>query len=623
MRYLILLTALFTVLSCSGNRVERKPRPVRSTPKFVGDMPNMLRGTIKQHVALMGYSATYSDTYEPLIAAGYGLVIGLNRTGSSEIPPQVRAHMVADLARRGVGESTSSLGSVSPEELLNSDQTAVVIVEAVIPQAASGRKPARESMRPDHPSLRGTLFDVHVFAEPSSSTTSLEGGYLIPTNLRMGQLTTGKEQAREVAVASGPVFINPFAEPNSIGKDSVHRTSGRILEGGEALNNMPMRLVLIEPSHTRASMIQTAINRVFPQEQGQDGPTAHGMSDEQIEIRVPPSWKDDVPTFMNLMTHITMRLQNPESVAMSVKRLLISDPSPKNADAATWRWISIGDRSLAIVRQLYDHPDELPRLAALRTGGHLDDPLCVPQLIEMATSEIGLGSRLDAIDLLEKMPKDPRIEFGLRPLLNIDDIEVRLRVAETLVSRNDPIIKKITVGEKFELVLVPSEHNMVYVTQTGIPQIILMGDMEIKRPLTLNAWGNNLIIRDSEENPDFIDVRYRDEETGSTKIECVTSNLPIFTLFLAHETTPEEPAPGLNLTYSRTIGALHSLWRQQYLEADFKVEQDRLLAMIERLATEVTYTPRPEFKEETESEAPPRFLEPSTTTTMESEESKP
>ena len=106
---------------------------------------------------------------------------------------------------------------------------------------------------------------------------------------------------------------------------------------------MPMRLVLFDPSHTRASMIQTAINRVFPEEKGQDGPTAHGLSSEQIDIRVPPSWKEDVPTFMNKLTHITIRLQNPESVAMSVKRLLLADSSPRNADAAMWRWRSIGD----------------------------------------------------------------------------------------------------------------------------------------------------------------------------------------------------------------------------------------------------------------------------------------
>ncbi|HIO20152.1 MAG TPA: hypothetical protein EYN11_03555, partial [Phycisphaerales bacterium] len=261
MRTALFILLITVITSCSSiERAGDQKRAQRSNSRYIGEVPNMLKGTVKHHVALMGYDSTYSDTYEPSVSSGYGLVIGLNGTGSSEIPPQVRAHMIADLARRGVGQSTQGFGSMTPDELINSDDTSVVIVEAIIPQAATGRKPARSNMKPDHPSLRGTTFDVHVFAEPSSSTSSLEGGMLLPTYLRLGQLTTGKGQAREVAVASGPLFINPFADPDSVGKDYVSRTSGRILDGGEVMVNMPMRLILLDPSHARASMIQTAIS---------------------------------------------------------------------------------------------------------------------------------------------------------------------------------------------------------------------------------------------------------------------------------------------------------------------------------------------------------------------------
>ena len=601
---------LCILAGCSSiERAHKKPRPVRSKISFNGEVPNMLRGTIKQHVGLMGYADTYSESYEPVIAAGYGLVVGLDGTGSSEIPPQVRAHMVADLAKRGIGQSTRGWGHITPDALINSDETAVVIVEAAIPQAASGRKPSRSNMREDHPSLRGTVFDVHVYAEPSSSTTSLEGGMLLPTLLRQGQLTTGRSQATEIAAASGPVFINPFAEPNAINSDSVHRTSGRILKGGEVLHNMPMRLVLFEPSHGRASLIQSSINRIFPEEPGQDGLTAHGMSSEMIDIRVPPSWKDDVPVFMELMTHITMRSQNPEGVAMSLKRLLLADPSPRNADAATWRWRAIGPRALSVIRPLYEHTESLPRIAALRAGGGLEDPRVIPYLLAEAISNTALGSRLDAIELLEAMPVDYRIEEGLRPLLNDSDLEVRLRTAEALVKRNDVTIKKYSIPDKFDLIHVPSDYNLIYVTQTGYPKIILAGDVEISRPLTLQAWENNLLIKDAGDESDELIVRYQDTEKGTTALEHITADLPTFTMFLAHESTPEEPSPGLDLSYSRTIGAIHAIWLQEYIEADFKVEQDRLLAAIKRLTTESSFVPRPEFEPETDEEEAPRFIE--------------
>ncbi len=612
MRTVIFILLITVSTSCSSvERVGDQKRAKRSNSRYIGEVPNMLKGTVKHHVALMGYDSTYSDTYEPSVSSGYGLVVGLNGTGSSEIPPQVRAHMIADLARRGVGQSTQGFGSMTPDELINSDDTSVVIVEAIIPKAATGRKPPRSNMKPDHPSLRGTTFDVHVFAEPSSSTSSLEGGLLLPTYLRLGQLTTGKGQAREVAVASGPLFINPFADPESVGKDYVSRTSGRILDGGEVMVNMPMRLILLDPSHARASMIQTAINRVFPEQQGQDGPTARGINDEQIEIRVPPSWKYDINSFMEIMTHITLRVQNPETIAVQVKRMIERDPSPRNADAAIWRWRSLGDRALPIIRPLYEYPDEIPRLAALRAGGGLKDPMCVPHLIDMANDDIGLGNRLDALDLLQEMPADFRIEIGLRPLLNSPDLEIRLHATETLVARNDPAIDKYTIGNKFDLIVVDSDHNTIYVTQTGVPRIILTGNINITRPLTMQTWGSDLLIKESKTNEQALEVKYRNNTGHSYRYDNISPSLPTFTMFLSHVTTPEAPAPGLDLTYSRTIGAIHSLWRQQYLNADFKVEQDRLLAAIQRLTSETTYTPRPEFgTEETEEgeELDSRFL---------------
>ena len=123
-------------------RADQRARPKRVRPTFNGVVPNMLRGTVKQHVALLGYTKEYRDEYQPLIGAGYGLVVNLKGTGSQDVPPQVRSHMIADLAKRGVGETTRGWGNLTPELLLDSKDTAVVIVEGIIPQVAKGRKSA-------------------------------------------------------------------------------------------------------------------------------------------------------------------------------------------------------------------------------------------------------------------------------------------------------------------------------------------------------------------------------------------------------------------------------------------------------------------------------------------------
>ena len=628
MRIIALITILITVVSCSSiERVEDQKRAKRARPTFNGEVPNMLRGSVKQHVALLGYTQEYRDEYQPIIGAGYGLVVNLEGTGSQDVPPQVRAHMIADLAKRGVGETSRGWGNLTPEALLDSKDTAVVIVEGIIPQVASGRKTAPTGVRKNHPALRGTLFDVQIFVEPSSGTSSLEGGTLLPTILRIGDLRTGRTQTKDIAIAQGPIFINPFADPEAVGSDSVHRTSGRILEGGEVTKTLSMQLVLFSPSHNRANDIQTAINRRFPEEPGQGALTARAKNDEVVNITVPPSFSSNVDNFMNLMLHINLRTKNPEQNALSVKRLLLADPSAKNADAASWRWNAIGERSLPVIRELYDYPEDLPRLAAMRTGGRLGDAVAVPHLIDAAVNGLAFGGRLEAIDLLKNMPTDPRIEFGLRPLLNDETLEIRLRAAETLIDRGDRTLRGGVVDKKFELFVAESDYPLIYCTQAGLPRIILLGDLKIQDHIMFDTWSHRLIIKDSE-NEEKVDIWYKSKDSRGTIVEETSTALPSFICFLSHKPIPESPASGLNLSYSRTVGVIHSLWREKYLvggdqeSVDFKAQQDRLLAAINELTSNTVIEPRKNFDDTDVETDTLRFLDIKQPTIIDEEEPK-
>ncbi len=71
--------------------------------------------------------------------------------------------------------------------------------------------------------------------------------------------------------------------------------------------------------------------------------------------------------------------------------------------------------------------------------------------------------------------------------------------------------------------------------------------------------------------------------------------LPLFIDFLANRTTVEDQSPGLDLSYGQTVGALHQIWRQGFINADFKAEQDRILAAILRQERESDVPERPEF----------------------------
>ncbi|MCH8808796.1 MAG: hypothetical protein IH993_03030, partial [Proteobacteria bacterium] len=220
-----------------------------------------------------------------------------------------------------------------------------------------------------------------------------------------------------------------FVEPEDVSSSSIDRRNGRILNGGIVQKDMPIKLRLINPSHARAGMLVTAINTRFPQEPGQPNPTARGESDESIEITIPHSFNNDIDEFIKLLQHTTIRQANPESVAMSVLRILQLNPSQEIAEAASYRWRALGTRSLPILRKLYDVPDERPRFAAILAGAKLNDPLAIPHLIEMATSS-SPGNRFKAIRLMDTMELNPRIEMALRSLLNDDNPNVRIEAYE-------------------------------------------------------------------------------------------------------------------------------------------------------------------------------------------------
>lgn len=570
------------------------PRPKSSRALLAMNVPQIMRGTISAETIIMGYAESNTPGYRPVIAQGYGLVVGLKGTGSRDIGPELRAHMLSEMTRGGIGSESTGWGHLRPQALLDSMNTAVVVVQGIVPLA----------------STRGTRFEIRVKPVSNTSTTSLEGGQLYTTDL-FPNLGMGRRPGNSFALAQahGPIFINPFIEPDDVTSSSIDRRTGRILNGGIVQKNMPIKMRLINPSHARAGMLVTAINTRFPQEPGQHDPTGRGESDESIELSIPPSYRNDIDEFIKLLQHTTIRQANPESVAMSVLRILELSPSPEIAEAASYRWRALGTRSLPILRKLYDSPDELPRFAAILAGAKLSDPLAIPHLIEMATSS-SAGNRFKAIRLMVTMALNPRIEKTLRLLLNDDNPNVRIEAYEALAKRHDPTIERIPVDDKFMVDLIDSDIPMIYVTQLGFPRIAIFGrDLSIDLPVTMRAWSNRLMIK-SEHGSDDVEVYYRPVDAIEGYVNRVEPRLDEFISFLGHTTTVEKPKPGLGLTYGETVGALHQIWRQKYIQADFKAEQDRILAAI-LMQQETSTVERPEFEELPIPEKPPAGLESS------------
>lgn len=545
----------------------------RQPDAVVRDVPSVLRNTIGAQATIRGL--------EPILVSGYGIVVNLNGTGSADVPAAIRAQLEREMSLRGIGQEQMGMGWTSPTAMLNDPNTAVVLVQASVPPGAG----------------EGTRFDVIVEALPGTATTSLEGGLLYSTDLRMGVQLPGGPAQPPVASARGDIFINPFADPAKDGEDSIIRTSGRILSGGVVMERRDLTLVLDSPSHARARSIVNAINTSFPRGDRDREQTARGASEELIQLAVPGRYANDPEEFLQLLLHTRVDQLFGKDWAVRYANALRSEPAI--AEDLSWCLQAIGEAALPALRELYDYPELIPRHAAIRAGARLGDPLVTPYLKQMALSGPE-STRTMAIDLLGDMPVDPEVNLALRELLSAPALDVRVAAFEALSRRFEPSMDSRGVDGKFRLDEINAKEKMIYISQQAEPRIVLIGDdIEIERPTFVAGWDDRLMLN-SESPTDPLRVYYRDFRSGAVITSIVPTDLDRFIEFLAHEPTPEDPSPGLGLSYSEVVGALHELWKADAFAAAFVAEQDKAAAELVRALTPIDVGERPEFDGQSE-----------------------
>lgn len=211
---------------------------------------------VKDIASVQGAAAT------PLI--GYGLVVGLNKTGDRRqtiFSAQTLANM---LERFGI--------AVSPGEIKIENVAAVLVTAQMGPYAQVGGR-------------------LDVIASSIGDARSLQGGTLMPTPLR-------GPDGRVVALAQGPLSIGGFGAGG--GGNSVqvnHLTVGRVPGGAlvqEARAWTPpsggvLRLSLHEPDFVSAGRVAMAIN----QELGVTA--ARALDAGSVAIMVPAEYQSALP----------------------------------------------------------------------------------------------------------------------------------------------------------------------------------------------------------------------------------------------------------------------------------------------------------------------------------------
>ena len=375
---------------------------------------------------------------ESIRLEGYGLVGGLRGTGSAQCPPQIRAYLkryiLAQLAER----------KIDVEKLINSPDTAVVLVEGIMPTLPS----------------KNQYFDVRVAALSGTQTTSLEDGVLLGAELK----TAGSFgiATRVIANAEGPVFID------KIGRSTTSKKLGYILAGGRILNEYKASLVLHEPNFSVTNSIRNRLIERF------GSGTAKAVLPGAIELTVPAKYRGQKQRFISIVkaTYITENADvTGERIRTFVRRLAGSQDKFTSESALE----AIGNESLSRLSVLLNVSDEEVRLRAARCMLNLGSDAGLGTLRKIALDR-GSPYRVEALEAITTAASSGDAAAISRTLLRDDDFHIRLAACEQLRKLDDVAVAQELIARNFYLEqIAQGERETIFVSRSGQPRVVLFG----------------------------------------------------------------------------------------------------------------------------------------------------
>lgn len=578
-RVVVALLALALSLSAGCTKDVKPAPPPTPAPTFTG--PAFLQGTIGSLCTVRGM--------EPQLVSGWGLVVGLPGSGSTQVPAFLRQWMLTEMRRGGVGSvQTRDLLNATPEQILASGTAAVVAVEGFIPPGAP----------------RGTRFDVLVSALPQTDTTSLEGGLLWMTNLSLGGANEQLKFTRKLAVARGPMYLNPFdADTRPVAAADDIYTPGRrqavVLSGGAVVDDRKIELILNQLSWIRSRLISDRINERFQRDAAVDrDETAVAKTNQVIEVNIPARFARRPEFLINLIGHLFLQrgAEFEPQKAQELADLLRVEPRYAADVVVTWQ--TLGKLSLGVIRQYY--ADEHPhlRLAALEAGARLGD-MRVVEGIDRLTRSDDPAIRKQAVAMLSYLPSSEKAPAIVSRLFDDSDRAVRIAAYETAVDIDHPGLHRTQMGEgvdfKFFLDLVPAQEPLIYFTQKEEPRLVIFNPMlGFNTSGVMKVWENHLMIRPGANDRQAASVFYQAPGQTSGKTVEIAPTVANLVFLLAHSPTKRNPADGFNLSYSQVINAIFTLGKEGNITAPLEVQLNPLAKAIARARQDGGIGPRPD-----------------------------
>lgn len=569
--------ALFAAVLTAGGCTSTEDAPPEQDPGPTYTGPVYLRGTVGSLARVRGF--------QPLPVAGYGLVVNLRGTGSSEVPSGLQEFMLNHLRRIGVGQSDSPLPNTPPEEVLNSSNTAVVLVQGLIPPGAS----------------RGGRFDLLVTAA-DTQTTSLAGGSLWPVDLSIGGRNPGVD-TRRLARGEGPIYLDPLGKRSAEGggiirgatRDQPDEDRGGypetregfarqavVLAGGRVVENRNLELILNQASYRRARLIERRINERYPAAPDDKRPTAVAQSDSRIRLHIPQRWQNKPGELLRLIEHLYLDRSSGFVPYQARSLANVLRERPEEVERITLAWRSLGPNAVPDLRDLYREENLSLRLAALRAGAFLNDERAGMVLGEM-TNHRDPSVRVRVTQALLHLPRSLRVARTLAELLDDEHTDVRLAAYEAMAAINDPMIDRVPVGNqqlKFILDRVPSETPLIYVNAERRPRLAVFDPgIVFDQTMLTRLWDNRLMLR-VEDPGDPLKVFYQKPGRVEGETYHLRPDLATLIFFLAHEPTDRLPQPGLGMSYSEVVNIVHELCGRGVIDAPFEAQRNALATRV-------------------------------------------
>jgi len=469
---------------------------------------------------------------------GYGLVGGLNGTGSAECPPQIRAYLKQYIL-------TQLPERIDIDKFIDSLDTAVVQVEATVPGAAS----------------KNQYFDVRVTALPGTQTISLEDGWLYRAELQ-AKGTFGVS-TRVVANAEGPIFID------KIDTQTPSTRLGYILAGGIVLEEYRVNLVFHRRDYRIVNLVRNRLDERFGYG------TAKAVSPGLIELKVPAKYRGQKQRFVSIVKAMYLDYGpeiNEERIKVLVRKLAVSQDKYEGEIALE----AIGNESLSRLPVLLNSSDQQVRLRAARCMLNLGSDQGLQTLREIALDRDS-ANRLEALEAITTAAKRDDAAAISRKLLRDQDFDMRLAAYEQLRKLDDIVVTQKLVARSFYLEQVAQTESTsggaIFVSRSGQPRIVLFGaPIRCRDNIFVQSSDGNITIN-APPGEKYVSIIRKHPRRPDVILQAQSSfELVDIILTLCEEPLKKDKqAPhGLGVSYAEVIALLKQMCDKGAVTAEFR-----------------------------------------------------